>query len=299
MTGSGPLVRAENLIKDYGVRRSLTGRTSGGTRVVNDVSFTIGHGEILGLVGESGSGKSTVGRMTLRLETLSGGRLHFNGQDITTASRGEMRPIRRSMQVVFQDPYAALSPRMRVGDFVSEPLQVHGAGGASERQHRVAELFAKVGLSPDFMKRFPHEFSGGQRQRICIARAIASDPYFIVADEPITALDVSIQAQIINLFKDLQQQMGLAYLFIAHDLSMVRYLCHRVAVMMGGRIVEIGPTEAVFGDPVHLYTRALLSAIPVPDPDIEQSRRRLIFNTRDHEPGTGLVEHSPGHFALI
>lgn len=295
MTQTEPLVRIENATKIY----------EGGWQnarpapVVNGVSLDIARGEIVGLVGESGSGKSTLGRMVLRLETLTKGRLWFDGQDITNASRREMRPLRKAMQVVFQDPYAALSPRMRVGDFVAEPLRVHSDRNQHEREQRVAELFSTVGLEPALMKRFPHEFSGGQRQRICIARAIASDPSFIVADEPITALDVSIQAQIVNLFKELQQRMGLTYLFIAHDLSMVRYLCDRVAVMLRGRIVEIGPAAAVFNNPLHPYTQALLSAAPVPDPDVEKRRTRLIYDPERYPVGEALEERSPGHFLLI
>lgn len=291
-----PLVRMENLTKIYNTGGLLNSKA---VPVVNGVSLDIGQGEIVGLVGESGSGKSTLGRMVLRLETLSGGKLWFEGKDITEATRREMRPLRKSMQVVFQDPYAALSPRMRVGDFVAEPLQVHDTGGAAERKQRVAELFRTVGLDPALMKRFPHEFSGGQRQRVCIARAIASKPSFIVADEPITALDVSIQAQIVNLFKELQQKMGLSYLFIAHDLSMVRYLCDRVAVMLRGRIVEMGPTASVFNNPLHPYTQALLSAVPVPDPDVERNRVRLLFDPGSHPHGDRLEEKAPKHFLLV
>lgn len=296
MTGSTPLVRIENATKIYETGSLLKSKP---VAVVNNVSLDIGRGEILGLVGESGSGKSTLGRMVLRLETLSDGRIWFDDTEITHADRNQMRPLRKSMQVVFQDPYAALSPRMRVGEFVAEPLKVHSAFGKSERQDRVAELFRTVGLDPALMKRFPHEFSGGQRQRICIARAIASGPSFIVADEPITALDVSIQAQIINLFKELQAEMGLSYLFIAHDLSMVRYLCDRVAVMLRGRIVETGPTASVFGNPLHPYTKALLSAVPVPDPDREKVRTRLLFDPAQYIPGERLEEKAPGHFLLV
>lgn len=296
MTRTEPLVRIENATKVY---ESRGWRNAGPAPVVNGVSLDIARGEIVGLVGESGSGKSTLGRMVLRLETLTGGRLWFDGQEITNASRNEMRPLRKAMQVVFQDPYAALSPRMRVGDFVAEPLCVHSGRNQREREERVAELFSTVGLDPALMRRFPHEFSGGQRQRICIARAIASDPSFIVADEPITALDVSIQAQIVNLFKELQQRMGLTYLFIAHDLSMVRYLCDRVAVMLRGRIVEIGPAASVFGNPLHPYTQALLSAAPVPDPDVERRRTRLIYDPERYPAGEALEERAPGHFLLV
>jgi peptide/nickel transport system ATP-binding protein len=291
-----PLVRIDNVTKVYETGGLLRGRP---LRVVDRVSLTVGRGEIVGLVGESGSGKSTLGRMVLRLETLTGGRLWFDGRDITHAGRHEMKPLRKAMQVVFQDPYAALSPRMRVGDFVAEPLRVHTTANQRERRERVAELFATVGLNPGQMSRFPHEFSGGQRQRICIARAIASAPSFIVADEPITALDVSIQAQIVNLFKELQQRMGLSYLFIAHDLGMVRYLCDRVAVMLRGRIVELGPAAAVFNEPQHPYTRALVSAVPIPDPDIETRRQRLLFDPDRTPVGEHFEERRPGHFVLV
>lgn len=298
ITDTQPLVSASGLTKIYGGQAGFFGRSHGGFKAVDDVTFSVGAGEILGLVGESGSGKSTVGRMVLRLEPITAGNLHVAGRDITKASRQEMRPMRKDIQAVFQDPYASLSPRMRVGRFVAEALEVHGLGGTREQRDRVEVLFKKVGLDPAFMERYPHELSGGQRQRICIARAIASDPKFIVADEPITALDVSIQAQIVNLFRELQKEMGLAYLFIAHDLSMVRYLCDRVAVMLNGRIVEMGPTSAVFANPLHDYTRALISAMPIPDPDIEASRTHLSFD-RSNWTGEGtLVEQQPRHFIL-
>jgi peptide/nickel transport system ATP-binding protein len=272
------LLQVDDLRRTY---RSRAGLFGGGlvTRAVDGVSFHVMPGETLGLVGESGSGKSTTGRLVMGLEEPDAGRVVFDGTDLTALTTARRKPFRRRMQIVFQDPYAALNPRMRVGDFVEEPLVVHGeGGGAAERQDRVAALFRTVGLDPAFMRRYPHEFSGGQRQRIGIARAIALRPQFLVADEPITALDVSIQAQIVNLFQDLQEQMGLALLFIAHDLSMVRYLCTRVAVMLKGRIVESGPTEAVFGDARHPYTQALLSAVPIPDPRQERGRRRLPFD---------------------
>ncbi len=274
---SAPLLQAEGLHRVYRSRRWLGGVLE--TRAVDGVSFSVMPGEALGLVGESGSGKSTTGRLVLGLEAPDSGRVTFEGTDLTGLSAAARKPFRKRMQVVFQDPYAALNPRMRVGDFVAEPLIVHGEGGSRrERNEKVAELFRTVGLDPSFMRRFPHEFSGGQRQRIGIARAIALAPRFLVADEPITALDVSIQAQIVNLFQDLQERMGLALLFIAHDLSMVRYLCRRVGVMLKGRIVETGPTEAVFADARHPYTKALLSAVPVPDPAIERGRRRIPFD---------------------
>jgi peptide/nickel transport system ATP-binding protein len=237
----------------------------------------------------------------LRLEEPTAGRIWFEGREITGLSASDLKPVRRRMQIVFQDPYAALNPRMTVGEFVGEPLIVHGvAGKRVELRERVAALFAQVGLDPRFMDRYPHQFSGGQRQRVGIARALALEPRLIVADEPITALDVSIQAQIVNLFQDLQEQLGLAYLFIAHDLSMVRYLCQRLAVMWRGRIVETGPTEAIFENPRHAYTRALLSAVPIPDPERERARRRIPFDADAARPTQGqqLVEVETGHFVL-
>jgi ABC-type oligopeptide transport system ATPase subunit len=292
-----PLVQVSNLCKTYGGRRGLFGRASASSlKAVNNVSFDVSPGETLGLVGESGSGKSTTGRVLLQLEEPTGGDIVFKGQNITGLSKRLLQPYRRDMQIIFQDPYASLNPRMTVGEFVGEPLDVHGVcNSKSEKQDKVATLFRKVGLDPAFMKRYPHEFSGGQRQRVSIARAIALDPAFIVADEPITALDVSIQAQIINLFQDLQDELGLTYLFIAHDLSMIRYLCHRVAVMLRGRIVEIGPCEAIFENPQHPYTRSLLSAIPVPDPDIERNRRPLIFDVSKNMPGDDAVLEPAGN----
>jgi len=296
-----PLVSVRHLSKHYRSAGGLFGRTAHQVKAVDDVSFDIMPREIVGLVGESGSGKSTAGRLVLRLEEPTAGELLFDGQAISGLSQSQLHPFRREMQVVFQDPYAALNPRMRVGDFVAEPLIVHGLTKTSvERRDRVEALFRQVGLDPRFMERYPHEFSGGQRQRINIARAIAMRPRFIVADEPITALDVSIQAQIVNLFQDLQQELGMAYLFIAHDLSMVRYLCHRVAVMLRGRIMEMAPTEEIFGDPRHPYTRSLLSAIPIPKPAIERRRRPIAFDyeTQKPSPDAMLMEVSPRHFVL-
>jgi len=294
---SAPLFTAEALVRTY---RSGGGLLGGAllTKAVDGVSFSVFPGETLGLVGESGSGKSTVGRLAMQLERPDAGRVLFAGTDLTRLSASALQPFRSRMQIVFQDPYAALNPRMKVGDFVEEPLIVHARGDHAARRQAVAELFRTVGLDPTFMDRYPHEFSGGQRQRIGIARAIALKPEFLVADEPITALDVSIQAQIINLFQDLQQQMGLSLLFIAHDLSMVRYLCTRVAVMLRGRIVEMGPTDAVFGNPLHAYTRALMSAVPLPDPAQERRRERRRFDAAAHvfSPGSRLVERNTGHF---
>jgi peptide/nickel transport system ATP-binding protein len=297
-----PLLSVRNLAKHYTSGGGWFGGASHLVKAIDDISFDIAPREIVGLVGESGSGKSTTGRVVLRLEEPTGGEIRFDGHDITTLPARELKAFRRQMQVVFQDPYAALNPRMTVGDFVAEPLIVHGlVTSRSERSDRVAALFKQVGLDPRFMTRYPHEFSGGQRQRVNIARAVAMRPRLIIADEPITALDVSIQAQIINLFQDLQQELGMAYLFIAHDLSMVRYLCHRVAVMLRGRLVEIAPTEAIFADPRHPYTRSLLSAIPIPNPAIERARRPLAFDyeTQKPAPDAVLTEVSPGHFVLI
>ena len=295
-----PLLSVEKLTRTYRSGGGWLGRAELVTHAVAGVSFAVAPGETLGLVGESGSGKSTVGRLVLQLEKPDSGRVVFDGTDLTALPARALKPFRKDVQVVFQDPYAALNPRMRVGEFVAEPLVVHGAGGRTEREARVADLFRTVGLNPDFMTRFPHEFSGGQRQRIGIARAIALNPRFLVADEPITALDVSIQAQIINLFQDLQQQMGLTLLFIAHDLSMVRYLCQRVAVMLRGKIVEMGPTEAVFENPLHPYTRALMSAVPIPDPVRERGRVRMRFESThvSFPPEAVLSEVAPGHFVL-
>jgi peptide/nickel transport system ATP-binding protein len=297
-----PLLSVRNLAKHYTSGGGWLGGASHLVKAIDDISFDIAPREIVGLVGESGSGKSTTGRVVLRLEEPTGGEIRFDGHDITTLPARELKAFRRQMQVVFQDPYAALNPRMTVGDFVAEPLIVHGlVASRSERNDRVAALFKQVGLDARFMARYPHEFSGGQRQRVNIARAVAMRPKLIIADEPITALDVSIQAQIINLFQDLQQELGMAYLFIAHDLSMVRYLCHRVAVMLRGRLVEIAPTEAIFTDPRHPYTRSLLSAIPIPNPAIERARRPLAFDYETQKPASDavLTEVSPGHFVLI
>jgi len=303
MNGSNvkPLVSVQNLRKTYGGEKRLFGAPTPALKAVNNVSFDIAPGETLGLVGESGSGKSTTGRVLLQLEAPTGGDIFYKGENITGLGKAGLKPYRRDMQIIFQDPYASLNPRMTVGEFVGEPLEVHRlAGSAREREDRVAALFAKVGLDPSFMKRYPHEFSGGQRQRVNIARAIALNPAFIVADEPITALDVSIQAQIVNLFQDLQDELGLTYLFIAHDLSMIRYLCHRVAVMLRGRIVEIGPCDAIFENPQHPYTRALLSAIPVPDPDVERNRRPLAFDVDANLPPEDATLRPVGdrHFVL-
>ncbi|MFQ5616613.1 MAG: ABC transporter ATP-binding protein, partial [Anaerolineales bacterium] len=261
------LIRVRDLKKYFPIRRGVFRRQVGAVRAVDGISFDIMKGETLGLVGESGCGKSTAGRTILQLEKPTAGNVYWGDRNLTEIGREELRRSRRYMQMIFQDPYASLNPRMTVGNIIGEPLQIQNIGNASSRKERVQELLKLVGLNPYFVKRFPHEFSGGQRQRIGIARALSTNPTFIVADEPISALDVSIQAQVVNLLDDLKAELGLTYLFIAHDLSMVRYISDRVAVMYLGEIVELGIRDDVYDRPLHPYTQALLSAIPVPDPD--------------------------------
>ena len=275
--GREVLVQVKNLKKYFPIRRGVLQRQVGAVQAVDGVTFDIFQGETLGLVGESGCGKSTTGRTILRLLEPTDGEVLFQGKDLTKLNRTEMRKARRDMQMIFQDPYASLNPRMTVGAIVGEPLQIHNIGDNKSRKERVEELLGLVGLNPYFVNRYPHEFSGGQRQRIGIARALATNPSFIVADEPISALDVSIQAQVVNLMDDLLVELGLTYLFIAHDLSMVRYISDRVAVMYLGRIVELSDRDEVFDHPLHPYTQALLSAIPIPDPEKEEKRQRLIL----------------------
>ncbi|MFP4007631.1 MAG: ABC transporter ATP-binding protein [Spirulinaceae cyanobacterium] len=246
-------------------------------KAVDNISFNIHKGETLGLVGESGCGKSTTGRAILQLQSITGGKVYFKGQDLTQLSPSQMRDRRLQMQMIFQDPYSSLNPRLTVGQIISEPLKVHNLTRQYKPIERVAELLEMVGLNSQFAQRYPHEFSGGQRQRIAIARALAVNPDFIVCDEPIAALDVSIQAQIVNLLQDLQQELNLTYLFIAHDLSIVRHISDRIAVMYLGKIVEMSDRNALYNNPLHPYTQALLSAIPIPDPDQEKARSRLLL----------------------
>jgi ABC-type oligopeptide transport system ATPase subunit len=291
-----PLLEVAQLTKHF-VRGGGFLRRGTVVHAVDDVSFSIDAGETFGLVGESGSGKTTTGRCILRLIEPTSGSVRFQGEDILAFSRRQMRQTRRQMQVVFQDPYASLNPRMRARQIVEEPLIIHRVGTRSERRERIAELFRLVGLDPAYLERYPHQFSGGQRQRIGLARALALHPSFLVLDEPVSALDVSVQAQVVNLLMDLQQQLTLTYLFIAHDLRLVEHICTRVAVMYLGRLVEIGPVRSLFTSPQHPYTQALLSAIPLPDPDAARARVRLEPSTIDRD--ARLREIAAGHFAAI
>ena len=271
------LLHVENLRMWFPIRKGILQRHVADVKAVDGLNFEVRSGETLGLVGESGCGKSTTGRAILQLYRPTDGHVFFKGQDLTKLKGGSLRKMRRDMQMIFQDPYASLNPRMTVGSIVGEPFRVHGLAGGKERTEKVQELLKVVGLNPYFINRYPHEFSGGQRQRIGIARALAVNPDFIVCDEPVSALDVSIQAQVINLLEDLQHQFGLTYLFIAHDLSVVRHISDRVAVMYLGKIVELADRMQLYENPLHPYTKALLSAVPIPDPILEMQRKRIIL----------------------
>ncbi len=318
MTNGAPLLEVRNLTKHFPIKGGLLNREQARVYAVDGISFTVGAGETLGIVGESGCGKSTVGKTILRLEDPTAGQILLKGEDITHITRKQMLPHRREMQVIFQDPYASLNQRMRAQDIVAEPLGNFDTGSRRARLEKVADLFARVGLRPDAMHRFPYEFSGGQRQRLGIARALALNPEIIIADEPVSALDVSVQAQVINLMMDLQQEMGLSYLFIAHDLAIVQHISHRIGVMYLGKMVEITDKRSLFRDPQHPYTQALLESVPVPDPRKRKPRTVLkgdvpsplnppkgcSFNTRcpfafdrcfHDEPK--LQEVAPGHMA--
>jgi ABC-type oligopeptide transport system ATPase subunit len=288
------LLSVRALTKEFTRRHGLF-RRARRFRAVDGVSFQIERAETFGLVGESGSGKTTTGRCILRLIEPTSGEIEFDGRDLLALSRRDLRAARRHLQIVFQDPDASLNPRMRAGDIVEEPMIIHREGSAAARRARVDELFALVGLDPAHTRRFPHEFSGGQKQRIGLARALALNPSFIVADEAVSALDASVQAQIVALLMDLQRRLELTYLFIAHDLRLVRHICRRVAVMYRGRVVEMGPTETIFTTPAHPYTSALLAAAPVLDP--ESRRERLFVELPPFEAGLPLREVADGHWA--
>jgi oligopeptide transport system ATP-binding protein len=314
------LVEAKDLYKYFPIYAGLTSRHVADVRAVDGVSFTIQEGETLGLVGESGSGKTTIGRLLLRLLPVTKGEIDFEERNILTMKRGDIRRLRRSVQIIFQDPFASLNPRMSIGEIIAEPIRIHGLASGKDVDDRVRELLGLVGLQPYHANRYPHEFSGGQRQRVGIARALAVQPRFIVCDEPVSALDVSIQAQVINLLEDLQEKFKLTYLFIAHDLSVVRHISTRVAVMYVGKIVELAYRDDLYENPLHPYTQALLSAIPIPDPVVERRRKRIVLTgdiPSPVNPPSGcrfhtrcplafdrcktevppLREYAPGHFA--
>jgi ABC-type oligopeptide transport system ATPase subunit len=291
-----PLLDVRHLSKHFVHRTGLFGPASR-VKAVDDVSLSVEEGETFGLVGESGSGKTTTGRCILRLVEPTAGEVRFRDVDVLRLSRSALREMRRHMQIVFQDPYASLNPRMRVGDIVAEPLDIHRVGTRREREDRVAELLTLVGLDPTLRSRYPHEFSGGQRQRIGLARALALHPSFIIADEPVSALDMTVQAQVVSLLMELQAKLRLTYLFIAHDLRLVRHICSRTAVMYRGRIVEMGETRLIFESPRHAYTRALLSAVPVPDPDAK--RNRIVLDPAAVRPDAVLKEVESGHWAAV
>ncbi len=271
-TATDVLLDIKDLRKYFPIRGGIFSRIVANVKAVQDISFTVNNGEVVGLVGESGSGKTTAGRSILRLIEPTSGEIMFRGTDVAKLPKAKLRDLRKEMQIIFQDPFASLNPRMSVGDIIGEALQIHNLARGKAREDRVANLLERVGLSPAHMRRYPHEFSGGQRQRIGIARALAVDPVFIVADEPVSALDVSIQAQVVNLLQDLKEELGLTLLFIAHDLGVVEYISDKVIVMYLGKIMEIAPSKELYANPIHPYTEALLSAVPIPDPSIRRER---------------------------
>lgn len=275
---AAPLVRVENLTKYFPIKAGILQRKVGDVKAVDGVSFDIWPGETLGMVGESGCGKTTVGRTILRIYRPTSGEIYFDDIPLSSVKNKPLRQMRRRMQMVFQDPYASLNPRLTAGEIVSEPLEIHAQARGAEKEKRVAELFSLVGLSREFTTRYPHEFSGGQRQRIGLARALALKPELIVCDEPIAALDVSIQAQIVNLMQELQKELNLTYLFIAHDLSMIKHISDRVLVMYVGKIMELADRESLYESPLHPYTKALLSAVPIADPILERQRQRILLS---------------------
>jgi len=295
---------AEKLLEIKNLKQYFNQGKPNEVRAVDDISFDIYRGETLGLVGESGCGKSTTGRSIIRLYNATDGEVLFNGVDVHgKKSKGDLKIFNRKMQMIFQDPYASLNPRMKVLDIIAEGLDIHGiTKSAKERKDRVHELLETVGLNKEHANRYPHEFSGGQRQRLGIARALAVDPEFIIADEPISALDVSIQAQVVNLLKELQEEKGLTYLFIAHDLSMVKYISDRIGVMYFGKLVELAPAEELYNNPLHPYTQSLLSAIPLPDPNYERTRVRKSYDPTSHNYADGeeiaMRDVTPGHFVF-
>jgi oligopeptide/dipeptide ABC transporter ATP-binding protein len=296
---SGLLLEVEGVSRQFVARRSVLGRPTAVLTAVDGVSFSLAAGQTLALVGESGSGKSTLGRLVLRLIDPTAGHIRFDGRDVTALKERALRPLRRNAQLIFQDPYASLNPRMTVGQILAEPLALHDVVPPARRAERVNELLRLVGLEPRMIGRYPHEFSGGQRQRIAIARALAVEPKLIVCDEPVSALDVSIRAQVINLLRDLQQRLGLAYIFISHDLAVVKHIADRIAVMHLGRIVEIGPSQALFANPRHPYSRALLSAIPVPEPGAKRERIILRGETPSAlHPPAGCAFHTRCPFTV-